>query len=48
MPVTLPDVSNSEIKRILQVQEINKVDSRGYACFGKSWTSQYGNRQQSD
>jgi Cu(I)/Ag(I) efflux system membrane protein CusA/SilA len=36
MPVTLPDVSNSEIKRILQVQQINKEIPEVTHVLGKA------------
>lgn len=47
MPVTLPDVSNSEVKRILQVQDrlIKSIPEVAHV-LGKSRKSQYSNGQQ--
>ncbi|MEI2738019.1 MAG: hypothetical protein V9F01_04485 [Chitinophagaceae bacterium] len=44
MPVTLPDVSNSEAKRLLQVQDkLITYCSRSVSCAGKSRQGKYGN-----
>jgi hypothetical protein len=48
MPVTLPDVSNSEVKRILQVQDKLIKSIPEVTMFWEKRVGQYGNRQQSD